>query len=80
MLTDYIRAAMARAKYEILPDSGTYYGSIPGFQGVWADAPTLDACREELQEVLEDWILLALRKAEPLPVVDGIDLNVRDVA
>ncbi|MDP2662800.1 MAG: type II toxin-antitoxin system HicB family antitoxin [Dehalococcoidia bacterium] len=80
MLTDYIRAAMARAKYEILPDSGAYYGSIPGFQGVWADAQTLEACRGELQEVLEDWILLALRRTEPLPVVDGIDLNVKDVA
>lgn len=40
MLTDYIRAAQ-RARYEILPDSGAYYGSIPGFQGVWADTPTL---------------------------------------
>ncbi len=80
MLTDYIRASMARAKYETLPDSGTYYGSIPGFQGVWANAPTLEACRKELQEVLEDWILLALRRTEPLPVIDGIDLNVRDVA
>ncbi|MBI2848921.1 MAG: type II toxin-antitoxin system HicB family antitoxin [Chloroflexi bacterium] len=80
MLTDYIRAAMQRARYEILQDSGAYYGSIPGFQGVWADAPTLEACREELQEVLEDWILLTLRRAEALPVIDGIDLNVKDVA
>ncbi len=80
MLTDYIRAAMAHARYEILPDSGVYYGAIPGLQGVWADAQTLEDCRGELQEVLEDWILLALRRAEPLPVVDGIDLNVKDVA
>ena len=80
MLTEYIRAAMGRARYEILPDSGAYYGSIPGFQGVWADALTLEACREELQEVLEDWILLALRRADSSPLVDGIDLNVKDVA
>ena len=40
---------MQRARYEILPDSGTYYGSIPGFQGVRADAPTLEAYREELK-------------------------------
>ena len=80
MLTAYIRAAMRRAQYEILPDKGTYYGSIPGFQGVWANAPTLEACRDELQEVLEDWVLLTLRRAEALPVIDGIDLNVKDVA
>ncbi|MBI4318810.1 MAG: type II toxin-antitoxin system HicB family antitoxin [Chloroflexi bacterium] len=73
MLTDYIQAAMRSACYEIMPDSGTYYGRIPGFQGVWANAPTLEACRQELQEVVEDWILIALREGHQLPVVEGID-------
>jgi predicted RNase H-like HicB family nuclease len=58
MLTDYIRAAMHRARYEILLDDGTFYGEIPGFDGVYANADTLEACREELREVLEEWILL----------------------
>ncbi len=80
MLTDYIRAAMRHAQYELLPEDSTYYGSIPGFQGGWANAPTLEACRDELQEVLEDWLLLALRQGHRLPVVDGLDLNVKDVA
>ena len=48
MLTAYIRAAMGKAKYEILPDDGTFYGEIPDFQGVYATAATLEACREEL--------------------------------
>ena len=61
MLTDYIQAALRRAKYEILVEDQTYYGSIPGFQGVWANAGTLEVCREELREVLEDWIVLGLR-------------------
>jgi hypothetical protein len=30
LLTDYIRAAMRQAKYEILED-GTFYGELPGF-------------------------------------------------
>ena len=42
MLTDYIRAAMRRTKYEILEDDKTFYGHIPGFQGVYANAPTLE--------------------------------------
>ena len=75
MLTDYIQAAMRRAKYEILPDDNTYYGEIPGFQGVWANADTLEACRIQLQEVLEDWIVLGLRLRHTLPIVDDIDLN-----
>lgn len=57
MLTNYIRAAMRRAGYEILSDDGTFYGEIPGFDGVYANADTLEACREELGEVLEEWIL-----------------------
>jgi hypothetical protein len=32
MLTNYIRAAMRQAHYEILSDDGTYEGKIPGFQ------------------------------------------------
>ena len=60
MLTQYIQAAMRQAKYKILPDDGSYYGEIPGFQGVWANAETLEDCRDELVEVLEEWIFLHL--------------------
>ena len=42
MLTRYIEAAMAKAKYEIL-DDGTYFGEIPGFRGVWSNARSLEA-------------------------------------
>jgi predicted RNase H-like HicB family nuclease len=76
MLTKYIQAAMQRAKYEILED-GIFYGEIPGFQGVYADTDTLEECREQLQEVLEEWIVLGLQLGHPLPVVDGIELKVK---
>lgn len=55
MLTSYIAAAMRRAHYELLSD-GTFYGEIPGFQGVYANEDTLEACREVLQEVLGGWL------------------------
>jgi predicted RNase H-like HicB family nuclease len=73
MLTSYIREAMRLAKYAILEDQ-SYYGEIPGFQGVWANAGSLDACREELQSVLEDWLVLGLRMGHELPIVAGINL------
>ena len=73
MLTSYIHEAMRLAKYEILEDR-TYYGEIPGFQGIWASAESLDACREELQSVLEDWLVVGLRMGHELPVVAGINL------
>jgi predicted RNase H-like HicB family nuclease len=80
MLTSYINAAMHRATYEILPDDATFYGEIPNFQGVYANAPTLEACRDELEEVLEEWILFRVSRSLPLPVVDGMELRVREVA
>jgi predicted RNase H-like HicB family nuclease len=76
MITAYIQAAMRHAHYEILEDNEGFYGEILGFQGVWANAATLEACREELQSALEDWIVVGLRLGHTLPVVDGLDLNV----
>ena len=73
MLITYIHQAMRMAKYEIL-EGGQYYGEIPGFQGVWAQAGDLESCREELQSALEDWLILGLRMGHNLPVVAGIQL------
>lgn len=78
MLTKYIEAAMHRATYEILEDDKTYFGSIPDCQGVWANEDTLEACRDELESVLGDWILVKVSDHSPLPVIDGIDLNIHE--
>lgn len=75
MLTEYMQAAMRQATYEIL-DDGSFYGEIPGFQGIYANADTLETCREELREVLEGWIVLGLRLGHPLPIVNGLRLDV----
>ena len=78
MLSNYIHAAMRRANYEILPDDHTYYGEIPGFDGVFANADQLEACREQLEEVLEEWVLLRVARNLPLPSVDGISLVIKE--
>ncbi|HKV82912.1 MAG TPA: type II toxin-antitoxin system HicB family antitoxin [Ktedonobacterales bacterium] len=75
MFAKYLHAAMARATYETLDDR-TYYGSIPNFQGVWANAPTLEACRDELEDALEGWILLRIADHLELPSVDDLTLVV----
>lgn len=80
MLTRYVQAALGKARYEILADDGTFYGEIPGFQGVYANASTLENCRDELEEVLEEWILFRVSEHLALPVVDGIELAIREVA
>jgi len=79
MLSEYISAAMHHATYEILPDDGSFYGEIPVCPGVWANAATLEACRDELQEVLEDWILVRLWHQLSLPTVNGLNLAIAPI-
>ena len=80
MLINYIQAALNHAKYEILPDDGTYYGEIPECNGVYANANNLEDCRRELEEVLEEWILFRISSHLPLPVIDGMQPTIKKVA
>lgn len=66
MFYSYLFKKMKAAKYKILKD-GTYFGEIPGIPGVWTDAKNLEDCRQELQEVLEEWVLLKIRSREQVP-------------
>lgn len=72
-MIEYLHATMHQATYEILPD-GTFYGEIPSFQGVYSNSESLEDCRQQLQEVLEGWLILGLQLGHQLPVVEGIDL------
>lgn len=80
MLTEYIRAALRHARYELLSDNGTFYGEIPECNGVYANADTLEACREELREVLEEWILLRIHHHLSLPKIDEYNLVIEEAA
>jgi len=73
MLFEYIAAGLRHAKYEILPDDGSHYGEIPEFTGGYTNAETLEDCREQLREVLEEWLLFRIHRILPLPVVDGLE-------
>jgi predicted RNase H-like HicB family nuclease len=79
MLTEYIQAAMRRATYKLLDEQEGFFGEISECPGVWADGKTLEACRDVLREVLEDWILVRTRRQLDLPVIDGFDLNPKPV-
>lgn len=69
MITEYIEAALARATYEIIQDEEPYYGEIPDLQGVWASGKTLEECRSNLAETVEDWVLLSIAKGLPIPAL-----------
>lgn len=73
MITEYIQASRKKAHYEL--EEGIYYGEIPGFEGIVAYGDSLEACREQLIDVLKGWLIVGIRHGHPLPVVAGIDLN-----
>ena len=77
MIRKYIEAAMEHAKYEILKDDGTYYGEIKECPGVYSNAPTLEKCRNELEEVLEKWILFRVYKNLEIPPIDNIEIKIK---
>ena len=79
MLTEYLRLAMMRAHYELLGGGEGFYGEIPGFQGVLAQAETLEACRDELASTLEDWLLFRVSQHLSIPVLQGLDLTVKEI-
>ncbi len=60
MSTEYLRAGMERAHYEIIEDEEPFYGEIPGIDGVWATGKTLEKCRTRLAAVLKDWVLFSV--------------------
>jgi predicted RNase H-like HicB family nuclease len=75
MLARFIDTAMELAAFEIIEDDGSYWGEIPGFQGVWARHHTLAGCQRELHEALSDWIALRLRLGLEIPELAQMNLN-----
>ena len=73
ILAKYIETAMQDADFMIFVEDGTFYGEIYGFEGVWANADTLEECRKELKEVLEGWIILGIERGHEIPVLPSMN-------
>ena len=76
MLTEYIDAALGRARYELIEDGETpYYGEVPELPGVWTCGRTLEECRRELKDVVEGWILLSVKRSMHIPALGGVEIT-----
>jgi predicted RNase H-like HicB family nuclease len=75
MFSEYIQAALARAKYEPI-EKGDYCATVPGLRGVIATGETIEECRRDLIEVLEGWIALRLRLGMAIPPIGGKTIEV----
>ena len=79
MILEYIQTALKKAEYKKL-DDGTWFAEINGFNGVWANSDTVELCRYELAEVLEEWLLLKIKSNNEIPIVDGIEIKFKEEA
>jgi predicted RNase H-like HicB family nuclease len=79
MIFEYCQKVIEEAEYKKLED-GTWFAEISGFRGVWANGKTVEECRNELITVLEEWIILKLRDREPVPEVEGLRVEITELA
>jgi len=75
MLRSYIDRALEKAQYKQLAD-GSWFAAIPGLEGVWANGSSVEDCRNELLEVLEEWLMLKIHDHDEIPALDGIQVKV----
>ena len=75
MLIKYIQAALEHSKYEIIDDEEPYFGEVPELQGVWASGKTLEECRNNLEEVIDEWIIIRLRRGLPIPPIGNFNIE-----
>ncbi|MBN1486892.1 MAG: type II toxin-antitoxin system HicB family antitoxin [Anaerolineae bacterium] len=76
MLLIYIQAALEQAHYEIIEDEEPFYGEVVALPGVWATGKTLEICRRNLSEAIEDWVLFSIAKGLPIPTLANVTIHI----
>lgn len=56
------------------------FAEVPGFEVVRANSKTVEECRKELVEVLEEWLILKVRGVEQVPEVKGLEIKIKEVS
>ena len=76
MIVKYIEKALERARFERMKD-GTVCGTVRGLRGVIATGASERACRVQLAEVVEEWILVRVAQGLNVPRLAGVTVRVR---
>ena len=79
MITRYIDQALRRARYQQV-DGGLYCATVPGLRGVIATGRTLEICRDQLAEVVEEWVLVRVARGLAVPRLGGVTVEVRQAS
>jgi predicted RNase H-like HicB family nuclease len=76
MITQYIEEALRRARYEELED-GSFCATVPGLRGALGLGTTVETCRSELAEVVEEWVLVRAARGLKVPRLGRVVVRVR---
>jgi predicted RNase H-like HicB family nuclease len=76
MIREYIDTALSKAKYEIIEDEEPYYGEVRELPGVWATGKTLEECRQNLADTIDDWLLFRLNQRMDIPPLGSLTLKI----
>ena len=76
MITKYIAKALERAQYTELED-GSFSATVSGLRGVLAIGTSVEECRRQLAEVIEEWVLVRVARGLDVPKLGGISIRVR---
>jgi predicted RNase H-like HicB family nuclease len=75
MLLKYIQTALEHAHYEMIEDEEPFYGEVPPLAGVWATGKTLEECRRNLTEAIDDWVLFSVAKGLQVPTLGQVAIH-----
>ena len=76
MVSQYVASALERADYQLL-DDGSFAATVRGLRGVIATGSTLEGCRRELVEVVEEWVLVRVAHGLAIPALGKAVVKVR---
>jgi predicted RNase H-like HicB family nuclease len=76
MISRYIAEALRRAQYRIV-DDGLFCATVAGLPGVIATGKRLEACRDQLAEVIEEWLLVRVSQGMRIPRLGAATVQVK---
>ena len=76
MIIAYVREALERVEYEKLAD-GSYVAEVAGLQGVLGTGETLESCRTNVAEVVEEWVLIRVARGLSVPPLGDVTVAIK---
>ncbi|MBI3536785.1 MAG: type II toxin-antitoxin system HicB family antitoxin [Chloroflexi bacterium] len=77
-LSRYVEAGLQHAEYA-RDENGAVVAQVPNADGFYAQGESFEEARENLREVIEGNVMLALQLGWTIPAIEGITIEERDV-